>query len=51
MLTSTLEHSDSLRSPSLDLAIIPTMLAIDPLASYPPSLITIDRDRGGRRHA
>ena len=39
-LTSTLEHSNSPESPSLDLAIVPTVLDIAPCVSCPPSLIT-----------
>lgn len=49
-LTSTLEHSDYPKSP-LYSAIVPTVLDIAPLVSFPPSLITFDQDRGGGQHA
>lgn len=42
MLTSIDEHSESLKSLSLELDIVPTMLDIAPLESYLPSLITIN---------
>ena len=41
-LTPSVEHCDSQEDPSLKLAIIPTMLDIVPLASYPLSLNDIE---------
>ncbi|KGJ50980.1 hypothetical protein CIAN88_23705 [[Clostridium] innocuum] len=37
-LTPSVKHCDSQEDPCLELAIIPTMLDIVPLVSYPPSL-------------
>ena len=50
-LTPSIKHCDSQEDPSLELAIIPTVLDIVPLASYPPSLNDIQRDGESRRHA
>lgn len=50
-LTSTPDHSDSPKNPSLDLAMVPTLLEIDPLESYTPSLITIDQYRGDTKYS
>ena len=38
ILTPSIKHCDSQEDPCLELAIIPTMLDIVPLASHPPSL-------------
>ena len=43
-LTPSIEHCDSQEDPCLELAIIPTMLDIVPLVSYPPSLNDIEWD-------
>ena len=41
-LTPSIEHDDSQENPCLELAIIPTILDIFPLMSYPPSLNDIE---------
>ena len=38
ILTPSIEHCDSQEDPCLKLAIIPTIMDIVPLVSYPPSL-------------
>ena len=49
-LTPNVEHCDSQEDPCLELAIIPTVLDIVPLASYPPSL-NDNRTRWGEQAA
>ena len=43
-VTPSIEHCDSEENPCLELAIIPTMLDVAPLVSYPPSLNDIEQD-------